>query len=187
MVLFCQTGNGHIGIRQVHSFPAAQHTRVDDAHGHLIFFVGGKYPAFYFAIVYQDGIAGLHIFCKGGIGDIHLFIITEQFFGGDDEFCILLQRRKIFLHHPQPDLGSLQIGQDGNVCAKVLVDLPDQFYRLLVVGMIAVRHIQAEHIHPALYELADHLLIARCGSQGGNDLGSVIVSGHITIETGPYS
>ena len=87
VVLFCQTGNGHIGIRQVHSFPAAQHTRW------MMRTVTLSFVGVSTCLLFCHRLSGWYRraphLCKGRIGDIHLFIITEQFFGGDDEFCIL--------------------------------------------------------------------------------------------------
>ena len=72
----------------------------------------------------------------------------------------------------EPDLGALQVGQDGDGVAGAVGGLPDQLVGGRVVGVRAVAEVQPGDVHPGLDEGGDLLRGAGRGPEGADDLGA---------------
>ena len=77
-------------------------------------------------------------------------------------------------HFAYAELRTLQVGQDTNMYAELLVDVANPVNHLQMVGMGAVREVQAESIHAGLHEFHKRFCGSGCRSYGGYNLGAAV-------------
>lgn len=70
------------------------------------------------------------------------------------------------------DLGALQIRHDRDLAPRALRCSAHEFSAADVVLREAVAEVQAHAVHAGADHLFEQLRLARCGAEGGNDLGS---------------
>jgi len=70
-----------------------------------------------------------------------------------------------------PQLRSLQVGENGDGAPGVLLDRSDDVVALLMVLMTPMAEVEAEHVGPGFEQRPDHLRTGACRSQGGDDFG----------------
>ena len=73
---------------------------------------------------------------------------------------------------PEPDLGALQVDEHGDPALGLVGRPADPEVDLLVVGVLAVREVQAGDVHAGLDEGADLRLAGHGWPQGADDLGA---------------
>ncbi len=82
----------------------------------------------------------------------------------------LHQHRRTFREDAAAQLGSLQVGEDADGAAHVLLDLADDAVTPRDVGLVAVAHVEAEDVGACLEQRPDDVVLVRRGAQGGDDL-----------------
>ena len=150
-VLLRQAGQTDIGGREVEPLPRGKDTAVYDGAPHLVLAIGFVDDQTQFAVVQQNGLSRLHVFGKVGVvGPCH-FRIAFALAHLDGERLAGLEAGAVG-HHADAELGALHISQEGGVRPQFAIHGSDTLHGRGVGGMVAVRKIEADHIHP----LADH-------------------------------
>ena len=90
------------------------------------------------------------------------------------QLLALLQLERSLGEDAQPELGALQIHQDGDGMLVFLLHRPQEIDALAMVVRRAVAEVQAKDVGAGLEQRAQALAAGRSGTEGGDDLGEAI-------------
>ena len=79
----------------------------------------------------------------------------------------------------ETDLWTLQVGEDTDGVARFVGRLADPLVVLLVIGVLAMREVEAGDVHSVLHQAEDLVLASDGGAQRAHDLRSSIQ--HVTL------
>ena len=122
-------------------------------------------------VVHQDGVARLKILGNPGVADRNDRLVALNVLGGKGEDVPVAKHDRAVLEGLYPVLGSLGVKQDRDRQAKLLAHAFDELDLLLVVGVRAVRKIEACDVHAGAAHGDEGIAALRCRADGANDLG----------------
>ena len=107
------------------------------------------------SVVDEDLVAGLHVTGQPVVRRRADAGVTGDVARGDGELVAHAQVGRTVGEPAQPDLGPLQVGEDADPTPCGVGSLADTAVALLLLGLGAVAHVEAGHIHAGIDELAD--------------------------------
>jgi hypothetical protein len=107
---------------------------------------------FYLAVIDHDEVAGFYIIVQVGIGDIDPVLITQALFIGKSDDITGLHLQCVVFNFTDPEFGSLQVSQQGDIVRLRVIDLPDALDDLRFVFQASMREVEPEYIHACLHQ-----------------------------------
>ncbi len=159
------------GAGQVHPLVGLEQAAGDHPTGDVQL-PGGEHLQFQQSVVNEDAVAGFHVSGKLGVLDGHLADVAHDGPRGQDYLLSGNQKHPLTFHLSNPQLGPLQVGQDGYGFSHLGGDSTDALDVLAVVGLAAVGEIQASHVHASQYQFPQHFRSTASRPDGANDLGA---------------
>jgi vacuolar-type H+-ATPase subunit H len=130
------------------------------------------------AVVDEDDVAGLAVLGQTLESGGDALLIAHNVVSGDSELATNLEVdlavRLSFglLEQAGTDLRALEVGQGCHVETKLFRDRANQVKTLLVLGVVAVAHVETGNIHASLHELLHGVMAGHSGPKGIHNLSS---------------
>lgn len=177
LVLFGEGGNRHGNTGEVDALVVANRASdsavtIDVVAAHRVNLEDGL------AVVDEDDVAGLAVLGQTLESGGDALLIAHNVVSGDSELVtnleIDLAVRLSFslLEQAGTDLRTLEVGQGCHVETKFFRDRANQVKTLLVLGVVAVAHVETGNIHASLHELLHGVMAGHSGPKGIHNLSS---------------
>jgi hypothetical protein len=163
------------GIGQADALAVAQFAADLDAHDDLLLGRLGRDQA-NLAVVEQQRVAGPDALEDFRMRQVHALRVAGRGVRIERERRAVVEHGRAAGERSDPQLRSLQVDQDADGPAVVVLDLPDRRDQLAHAVVRGVAHVDAEHVGAGLEQLGDHRRIARRGAERGDDLGAAQAS-----------
>ena len=177
LVLFGEGGNRHGNTGEVDALVVANRASdsavtIDVVAAHRVNLEDGL------AVVDEDDVAGLAVLGQTLESGGDALLIAHNVVSGDSELVTNLEVdlavRLSFglLEQAGTDLRALEVGQGCHVETKLFRDRANQVKTLLVLGVVAVAHVETGNIHASLHELLHGVMAGHSGPKGIHNLSS---------------
>ena len=171
MILFRQGRQAEGDAGQADPLPLSQNPAHHDPTGHVrvghLLHLQLQKP-----VVQKEPIARPNILGQVGVGGCDLVFVAVHLTGGQGEALALPQHRRAAGDGPHPQPRPLQILEHGYLLALLMSQATDEGQASSVGVVVAVREVEAGHVHPGSDHLPHDLLGFRGWAEGADDLGA---------------
>lgn len=128
------------------------------------------------AVVEQQAVAGLERRQHLGMRDMDALGRAGRRVGIEHEGGAAIEHHGVGREGPDAQLGALEIGQDADRPAEILLHAADHAHHLAHPLRRGVAHVDAEHVGAGLEQAGDRRLVGTGGSEGRDDLHTPLAS-----------
>ena len=122
------------------------------------------------AVVDEDALSRRDVRGQPVVGGAAAGTVALHVLDGDGEFVAAFKQYRSLAERAETNLRTLKISEDADAAARFLRSLAHVVVTLLVLGVRAVAHVQAGHVHTGVDERFDLLVRVGGGAQGADDL-----------------
>ena len=172
LVLFSQSRQGGLDVRQVNTLILAQGTVVQNLTDHFLIGNGSNFQTDQ-TIVDQYSVTNLQILGETSIGHSHTILVTNNSgVGGEGEGLACNQIHIIAAFELDgTDFGTLGIQQDGTLHTGFGTDSAHVLDAVAMLFVVTVGEVQTHDVHAGVQQFGQHFLGFGLRTDGADDLG----------------